>query len=288
MERRDFLAKALLGTITMMNLETFARKMEAFSPADSMMPVLFVGHGNPMNAIEKNEYHRKWQEVGKSLPRPKAILVVSAHWETEGTMVTAMEKPRTIHDFYGFPQALFDQQYNAPGSPGLAKETQQIVKKTKIQLDQSWGLDHGAWSILLPMFPKADIPVFQLSIDRTKPPQWHYDLAKELKALRKRGVLIVGSGNIVHNLRVMRWVGQPYDWALEFDALAKQKIEKADHLALIDYQKLGTIAKNAIPTNEHYLPLLYTLGVRDAKDDLTFFNEKIDLGSVSMRSVILS
>lgn len=269
----------------MMNLEAFAKMTDDLPEGESKMPVLFIGHGNPMNAIEKNDYHAAWQELGKKLPRPKAILCISAHWETTGTMVTAMEKPKTIHDFGGFPDELFAQQYPAPGSPAFAKETQTAVQKTQVELDYKWGLDHGCWSVLLPMFPKADIPVLQLSLDFRKPPQWHYDLAKELKSLRQKGVLIVGSGNIVHNLGVMRWGGKAYDWATEFDQIAKQKILNGDHQPLVNYEKLGNAAKMAIPTNEHYLPLLYTLALQDKNEKLSFFNEKIDLGSVSMRSL---
>jgi 4,5-DOPA dioxygenase extradiol len=223
--------------------------------------------------------------MGRSLPRPKAILVVSAHWLTNGTKVTAMERPRTIHDFGGFPDELFAQQYPVPGSPELAKETQSLITRTKVQSDLEWGLDHGTWSVLLPMYPKADIPVFQLSIDYSKPPQYHYDLAKELASLRKKGVLIIGSGNIVHNLGMIDWGGKAYDWAIEFDEKIKKFIDNGDHSSIINYQQMGRIAQLAVPTNDHYLPLLYALALQDKGDALSYFNAKCEMGSMSMRSV---
>lgn len=252
------------------------------------MPALFVGHGNPMNAIEDNEFSKGWKDIGERLPIPKAILCVSAHWQTAGTKVTAMEKPETIHDFYGFPQELFDVQYNAPGAVEMAQETQLLVKAKKIELDHTWGLDHGCWSVLNKMFPAASIPVYQLSLDLAASPQEHYALANELAALRKKGVLIMGSGNMVHNLRLFTMSDTAYDWAIEFDEMLKQFIEKGDHQSMIDYQKLGKAAQLSIPTNEHYLPLLYSLGVQDKKDTLSFFNAKTTAGSISMRSFLLS
>lgn len=269
----------------MVTLNSFVKDFSTEKFSDAIMPVLFVGHGNPMNAIEKNEYHKKWNELGSSLPAPRAILVISAHWLTRGTKVTAMERPKTIHDFGGFPDELFAQQYPAKGSPEFAKEVQKLVTKTKVQSDLEWGLDHGTWSVLLPMYPKADIPVFQLSIDHTQPPQYHYELAKELAALRKKGVLIIGSGNIVHNLGMVDWGGKAYDWAIEFDQKIKTFMDKGDHTSIINYDKLGTIAKYAVPTNEHYLPLLYSLALQDKKDALSYFNDKCEMGSISMRSV---
>lgn len=253
------------------------------------MPAMFVGHGSPMNAIEDNTFTRQWRALGKSLPRPKAILCVSAHWMTPGsTRVTSMEKPRTIHDFGGFPEELFRQQYPSPGAVETASETIQMVGEPKIVPDHDWGLDHGCWSVLLPMFPQADIPVFQLSLDLNKPPQWHYDLALQLRALRSQGVLVMGSGNIVHNLNRMQWGGQPFDWALEFDDWSRDRIGAGDHRALIDYSKKGTAAQLAIPTNEHYLPMLYILAMQEKTDQLSFFNEKTVMGSVSMRSFLWS
>ena len=269
----------------MVTLNSFMKSFSGEKPADEKMPVLFVGHGNPMNAIEKNEYHNTWTEMGKALPKPKSILVVSAHWLTKGTKVTAMEKPQTIHDFGGFPDELFAQQYPANGSPEFARETQALITKTKVQSDMDWGLDHGTWSVLLPMYPNADIPVFQLSIDYSQPPQYHYDLAKELAALRKKGVLIIGSGNIVHNLGMIDWGGKAYDWAIEFDEKIKKFIDSGDHSSIINYQNMGKVAQLAVPTNDHYLPLLYSLALQKKSDTLSYFNAKCEMGSVSMRSV---
>ncbi len=255
------------------------------------MPVMFVGHGNPMNAISDNSITQGWHDAALSLENaPKAVLCISAHWETKGTYVTAMETPRTIHDFYGFPQALFDVQYPAPGSPELAKFVSEEVKSTSVLLDHEWGLDHGTWSVLVKMFPEAKIPVFQLSLDYTKDAQYHYDLAKELAFLRDKGVLIVGSGNVVHNLRMARFDENPpaYDWALEFDATVKSLVENRDHNELINYQNLGSSATLSIPTPEHYLPLLYTLALQGNKEVASFFNEEMAFGSGSMRSIIIS
>jgi len=260
------------------------------------MPVLFVGHGSPMNAIEDNEFSRKWREVGQALPRPKAILCVSAHWETWGTLATGMEKPRTIHDFGGFPRELYEAQYPAPGSPWLAQETVKVVKKFEIATDLEWGLDHGAWSVLKQMFPAADIPVVQLSLDYTQEAQYHYDLAKELAPLRKEGVLIVGSGNIVHNLRrvVLRsndlsGFNQPFglDWAIEASDLLKKLIREDRHAELIHYHDLGPAVALAVPTPEHYLPMLYTLALKQDGETLTFFNDTAVAGSLTMTSLII-
>lgn len=287
MDRGNFLKLSAASV-----LAPFAMKLEAFKnwvdeqPEQQQMPVLFVGHGNPMNAILRNEFHAKWQQLGRELQRPKAILSVSAHWLTRGTYVTAMERPKTIHDFGEFPKELFDQQYNTPGAPDIARETQKLIKSTTVKEDHDWGLDHGTWSVLLPMYPKADIPVFQMSIDYTKPPQWHYELAKELSELRKKGVLILGSGNIVHNLRLIDFEGKTrFDWAHEFDEKIKTFIEKGDHKSVIAYEKMGQLAQLAVPTSDHYLPLLYTLGLQNRKDGIGFFNDKMDAGSISMRSV---
>jgi 4,5-DOPA dioxygenase extradiol len=285
MHRRNFLTALGLGAIgTKMNLQQF-HSLASDLPNSDKMPVLFVGHGSPMNAIEKNEFSNKWVEVGRQLPTPKAILVVSAHWQTKGTKVTAMDMPATIHDFGGFPQELFDAQYPAPGSPELAKQTQALITKTSVIADYDWGLDHGCWSVLLPMFPAAKIPVFQLSLDYTQPPAFHYALAQELKALRSRGVLVMGSGNIVHNLGKVQWSDKAYDWAVEFDEKIKQYILSGNHDAIINYPQLGEAAKLSVPTNEHYLPLLYSLALQDKSDSLSFFNEKATMGSISMRCV---
>ncbi len=251
------------------------------------MPVLFVGHGNPMNAIETNAFSQAWSAIGGSLPRPEAILCISAHWETEDTLITAMNRPRTIHDFHGFPRQLFEMQYPAPGSADLADLITTIIGKTEVHKDLDWGLDHGAWSVLCRMFPAADIPVVQLSIDRTQDPAFHYRLGRELRSLRNKGVLILGSGNIVHNLGVMTWDKTAYDWATEFDAKIRERIMSGDHEAIIHYENLGRNAQLAIPTNEHYLPLLYVLAAQDNRDEISFFTERVTLGSISMRSVRL-
>ena len=251
------------------------------------MPALFIGHGNPMNAIEDTEFSRAWAAVAQSLPQPKAVLCISAHWETAGTRVTAMEQPKTIHDFYGFPPALFDKRYPAPGSPDLARVTQKMMREAHVELDLEWGLDHGAWSVLCRMYPRADLPVVQLSLDQRKQPASHYELGRELRGLRKKGVLIIGSGNIVHNLREMAWEDKAYDWALKFDAKMKDLILAGDHKAIINYTKLGRSARLAVPTPEHYLPLLYVLGAQEKAESLKFFADKVTLGSMSMRSVKL-
>jgi 4,5-DOPA dioxygenase extradiol len=248
------------------------------------MPVLFVGHGNPMNAIEDNDFSQTWTELGKSLPRPQGIVCVSAHWETDGTCVTAMERPATIHDFSGFPAALENMSYPAPGSPELAQRLMSTVRLVHIRPDRSWGLDHGAWSVLCRMYPQADIPVVQVSLDAGAPPDFHYALGKDLGVLRKEGVLILGSGNMVHNLRVMAWQEGGFDWAVESDRAMADLIGAADHNALVDYEKLPH-ARLAIPTEEHYLPLLYVLGAARAGEPVTFFNDRVTLGSVSMRGV---
>lgn len=258
-----------------------------FSDTDQRMPALFVGHGSPMNAIEDNDFSRAWAQVGKSLPKPNAILCISAHWETAGTLVTGMDQPKTIHDFGGFPPELYEMEYPAPGSRDLAKLTVETVNKVPVEFDQSWGLDHGTWSVLCRMFPSADIPVIQLSLDQTRSPQFHYELGKELLALRNRGVLIVGSGNIVHNLRTITFQDKAFDWAIEFDQTVKRLIEKGDHQSIIRYQNLGQAARLAIPTNEHYLPLLYILALQVKQEQIHFFADRVTLGSISMRSVVI-
>jgi 4,5-DOPA dioxygenase extradiol len=259
-----------------------------FVDPSAKMPVLFVGHGNPMNAIEDNAFSQAWAALGQALPRPRALLCVSAHWETAGTLVTAMERPRTIHDFGGFPRALFEKLYPAPGSPELAEVVQQTVSGAPIGLDQAWGLDHGTWSVLCRMYPNADIPVVQLSLDYSQEPAVHYALGQKLRALRRKGVLIVGSGNIVHNLRLAVFRDQAYDWAVEFDQTTKDLILAGDHRALIRYEGLGRAAQLSIPTNEHYLPLLYALGAQEPGDQVRFFTDQVTLGSISMRGVWIS
>ena len=249
------------------------------------MPLLFVGHGSPMNAIEDNEFSQAWIAAGKELPRPKAILCVSAHWEAEGTQVTAMDKPKTIYDFYGFPPELYAKTYPAPGSPELAQRVRDLVKPVAVGLDQTWGLDHGAWSVLSRLFPKADVPVVQLSLDVKKSPQEHFDLGRQLKTLREEGVLILGSGNIVHNLRILNWEDSAYDWAVSYDAKVKQWILDDDLDPIIQYQQHGREAALAINSAEHYKPLLYVLGAKEPGEAVSFFAEKVTLGSISMRSL---
>lgn len=251
------------------------------------LPVLFVGHGSPMNAIEDNEYTRAWTELGKTLPRPAAVLAISAHWYGRGTHVTGMAKPKTIHDYWGFPEELYGERYPAPGSLALAHEVQRLVTSAKVSLDEEWGLDHGTWVVLKRLFPKADVPVIQLSLDYTKPATFHYALGQELASLRQRGILILGSGDIVHNLGLVDFSegAKPTDWALEFDAKSKALIEAGDHDALIHYEKLGHAAALSIPTPDHYLPLMYTLAAREPGEEAKFFAEGITFGTVSMTSV---
>jgi 4,5-DOPA dioxygenase extradiol len=268
-----------------MAIEPSIRALAAAPDNGTTMPALFIGHGSPMNAIEETEFSQAWAEVARSLPKPKAVICVSAHWQTAGTRVTAMEQPKTIHDFYGFPSALYDKRYPAPGSPDLARLAQKMMRDSHVELDSEWGLDHGAWAVLCRMFPKADVPVVQLSLDEGKAPARHYELGRELRALRKKGVIIIGSGNIVHNLREMAWEDTAYDWALEFDEKMRELILAGADKAIIDYSKLGPSARLAVPTPEHYLPLLYVLGARDESDGVAFFAEKVTLGSMSMRSV---
>jgi 4,5-DOPA dioxygenase extradiol len=255
------------------------------------MPVLFLGHGSPMNALEENEFTRGWQAAGESVPRPAAILCISAHWETRGTYVTGMEKPATIHDFGGFPQALFNVTYPAPGSPELAAEARDAIASARVGTDHRWGLDHGCWSVLKHLYPAADIPVVQLSLDYDHGAEYHYDLARELAPLRHRGVLIIGSGNMVHNLRQVAWdkmdepAGFGYDWALEANEKMKQLIASGNHRPLIDYKSQGKAFDLAIPTPDHYLPLLYALALKRHDEPVTLFNDKAVMGSLTMTSV---
>ncbi|MCF2502177.1 4,5-DOPA dioxygenase extradiol [Dyadobacter sp. CY107] len=254
------------------------------------MPVLFIGHGSPMNGIEDTAFSRRWTQMAKEIPTPAAVLVVSAHWFTNGTKITAMDFPQTIHDFGGFPPALFAVQYPAPGNPALAKEAAGLIRSAKVELNHDWGLDHGTWTVVRHMYPEAKIPVLQLSIDYTKGPQFHYDLARELMALRKKGVLIIGSGNMVHNLRMVAWdklsvQGYGYDWALQINEQFKALIQENDHKPLINYSQLGREAALAIPTPEHYLPLMYTLGLKAGKEPVSFFNDQAVGGSLTMTSV---
>jgi 4,5-DOPA dioxygenase extradiol len=293
MDRKQFLKIAGVTAFAgaTMKLKALHQLLDGFSPTDTM-PALFVGHGSPMNAIEDNVFSREMRAVAAKLPHPKAILMVSAHWETRGTKVTAQEVPPTIHDFGGFPQELFDVQYPAPGSQWLVGETKAAVQKTQVTADNTWGLDHGCWSVTRNMWPKADIPIVQISLDYTQSPQYHYELAKELAALRNKGVLIIGSGNIVHNLGMVAWnkdfnVPYAYDWATEINETFKKHIVEGNHSPLINYPTLGKAAQLAIPTPEHYLPLLYILGTQSKDDNLAFFNDIPVGGSLSMTSVVI-
>ncbi len=292
MERKKFIQSIVTGALGMTTLSAFRNFTDGLKEEEQLMPVLFVGHGSPMNGIEDTEFSRRWTQMAKEIQTPKAVLVVSAHWFTQGTKITAMDAPKTIHDFGGFPKELFAVQYPAPGNPILAKETVDIIKSAHVELDHDWGLDHGAWTIIQHMYPDATIPVLQLSIDYTKGPQYHYDLAKELYALRRKGVLIMGSGNMVHNLRMAAWdkmndTDYGYDWAKTINSKFKSLIENGDHQPLINYSSLGKEAMLAIPTPEHYLPLMYTLGLKGNKDNVSFFNDKAVAGSLTMTSVKL-
>jgi 4,5-DOPA dioxygenase extradiol len=249
------------------------------------MPVLFIGHGNPMNVIEDNEFSRAWDAAGKALPKPKAIICISAHWVTRGTLVTAMDRPRTIYDFYGFPPQMYEIRYDAPGAPDLAEQVRRIIKNTEVKPDLNWGLDHGTWTVLKRMFPKADVPVIQMSLDANIEPQKHYEISRQLKELREEGVLIIGSGNIVHNLRMARFDDSAYDWAVEFDRRIANWILQNDHDPIIHYEKGDQAAALAINTAEHYVPLLYSLALKDENESVSFFADKVMGGSISMRSV---
>ena len=263
--------------------------LQGFKERDEKMPALFIGHGSPMNGILDNEFSQAWANVAKSMDLPSAVLVVSAHWLTKGTHVTAMDFPKTIHDFGGFPQELFDVQYPAPGSPELAEQIQKEIRTVEVGLDHEWGLDHGAWTVVRHMFPDADIPVLQLSIDYFKPAQYHYNLAQQLAKLRQKGVLIIGSGNMVHNLRMVDWknidknIG--YDWAEEMNSKFVDIIEKKEHSKLFNISELGESGKLAIPTPDHYYPLMYSLGLQDQREEVEVFNNHCVAGSLSMTSV---
>lgn len=274
----------------MTGLPAFNKFTDNLDEQAQLMPALFIGHGSPMNGIEDNEFSQRWAAMAKEIPTPAAVLVISAHWLSKGTRITAMDFPKTIHDFGGFPKALFDVQYNAPGSPALAAETAAVIKYTPVALDHDWGLDHGAWSVVRRMYPDANIPVLQLSIDYTKPAKYHYELAKELYGLRKKGVLIIGSGNMVHNLGMAAWdkIDGPafgYDWALQLNETFKQLIANGNDGPLINYESLGRDTRLAIPTPEHYLPLIYSLGVKGKNNNVAFFNDKAIAGSLTMTSV---
>src|SRR5262249_41098628 len=260
-------------------------KRHLLQTARAMMPAIFFGHGNPMNAIDRNAYTAAWSEIGRSIPKPKAIVMISAHWYLPATLVTAMARPRTIHDFGGFPRPLYEVTYPAPGDVALAQRLQALVGATP---DDRWGLDHGAWSVLVHVYPDADVPIVQLSIDETQPASFHYELGKRLAPLRDEGILIAGSGNIIHNLHTYAWGRhpvEPFDWALRFQARARELIGSGDHSPLVDYESMGRDAMLSAPTPDHYLPLLYVLGARRDGDPATFPVEGIDGGSVSMLAV---
>ena len=292
MERKRFI-RLISGAAIMTNINTlssFKNFTDKLAEQEHLMPVLFIGHGSPMNGIEDTEFSRGWTNMATQIPVPQAVLVISAHWYTKGTQITAMENPPTIHDFGGFPKELFAVQYPAPGSPVLAKETAGLIHSTEVGLSHEWGLDHGTWTVVRHMYPKANIPVLQLSIDYSKEARYHYDLAKEIYSLRKKGVLIIGSGNMVHNLRMVAWdkLDKPeygYDWAIQMNQTFKELISAGSHDRLIQYQGLGKEALLAIPTPEHYLPLLYTLALQAKNDPISFFNDKAVGGSLTMTSV---
>lgn len=273
----------------MSNLDELYKHSQTL-PNTERMPVLFLGHGNPMNAIEENQFVDGFRNIAQTLPRPNSILCISAHWYIKGTKVTAMEMPQTIHDFGGFPKELFQVQYPAKGSPALARETKDILLPTMVELDEKWGLDHGAWSVIKHLYPNADIPVIQLSIDYTKVPQYHYELAQKLNSLRNKGVLMIGSGNIVHNLRLVDWKNfykdnYGFDWAIEARETMNNYLISGNYQPLINYEKQSKAVQLAIPSPDHFLPLIYTLGLQQKKEDLILFNDKLVAGSLSMTSL---
>lgn len=290
MNRKTFIKSLALLPLTAaaMKLNELNKITEIFD-STVKMPVLFLGHGSPMNAIEENEFVTGFRNIAKDIPKPNAILCISAHWETKGTFVTAMKNPTTIHDFGGFPKELFEVQYPAPGSPDLAKETKFLITKTDVGLDDKWGLDHGAWSVIKHLYPNADIPVIQLSLDYSQTPQYHYELAQQINSLRKKGVLIIGSGNIVHNLRMVEWKRLNetfgFDWAIEANEKMKNYILNGDHKQLINFRSQGKAFDLAIPTPEHYLPLLYSLALQDKNEEVKLFNDKAVAGSLTMTSL---
>ena len=272
-----------------MNLNDLESITQQFNNTEKI-PVLFLGHGSPMNAIEENQFVQGFRNISREIPKPNAILCISAHWFTNGTFVTAMQNPKTIHDFYGFPKELFEVNYPAPGSPELARETAELLLPEIVEEDHSWGLDHGAWSVIRHLYPNAEIPVIQLSIDYSKPPQYHFDLAKKLQKLREKGILIIGSGNIVHNLRMVDWknintVGAGWDWAIEAREKTNNWLLEGNFQNLIDYHRQGVALQTAVPSPDHYLPLIYSLGLKEKSENLSLFNDELIGGSLSMTSV---
>lgn len=286
MTRKEFIRHSAAGLLMTTSLSDFAAQARAW-PAAPRMPVLFVGHGSPMNAIEDNDFSRRWSQLGQEIPRPAAVLCISAHWYTRGTRVTAMPAPPTLHDFSGFPAALSAVRYPAPGNPALAENIAGSITATQVVHDHEWGLDHGTWSITRHMYPDADIPVLQLSIDFSKPATWHASLGAELKLLRDKGVLLIGSGNMVHNLGMIDWnkPDEGFDWAIEQDEQFKSDINSRNLRALTAPHAYGTAGRLAMPTPEHYLPLLYVLGASDTKDEINIFNDRAVMGSITMTSV---
>jgi 4,5-DOPA dioxygenase extradiol len=255
-----------------------------------LMPTIFLGHGNPMNALSKNAYTDGWAAIGRTIRRPQAVLSISAHWYIPGCAVTVSPAPRTIHDFGGFPKDLYAVQYPAPGSPVLARRVRDLLSPVPVALDESWGLDHGTWAVLAHVFPDADIPVVQLSIDRTQPPMFHYEMGKRLGTLREEGILVIGSGNLVHNLHTYAWgnpKAHPFDWAVRFEEQARELLLKGEDTLLVEYERLGYDAMLSIPTPDHYLPLVYLLGLRKKKEQISFPVQGVDGGSVSMLAVQL-
>jgi 4,5-DOPA dioxygenase extradiol len=291
MNRKQFIHSLTLLSFAGATMRLNAlNKMTAPFGNTERMPVLFLGHGNPMNAIEENEFVTGFRNISKQIPKPNAILCVSAHWETRGTFVTAMENPVTIHDFGGFPQALFEVQYPAPGSAELAKETKELIKSKEVGLDDKWGLDHGAWTVIKHLYPNADVPVIQMSLDYYMSPKEHYELGQQLAALRHKGVLIIGSGNMVHNLGLLQWDkmkadNYAFDWALEASEKMKHFILDGDHASLINYKSQGKSFNLAIPSAEHYLPLIYALSLKEKNEEIILFNDKAVAGSLTMTSV---
>ena len=272
-----------------MNLNDLQNISDQFTKTERM-PVLFLGHGSPMNAIEENQFVRGFREISKKIPTPNAILCISAHWFTKGTFVTSGEIQKTIHDFYGFPPELFAVQYPAKGNPELAKETVELLSPNPVIETDSWGLDHGAWSVIRHLYPEANIPVIQMSIDYTKSAQYHFELAEKLSKLRDKGILIIGSGNIIHNLRLIDWrnintVGAGWDWAIEARAKTNEWILDGNYQNLINFEKQGNALQNAVPTPDHYLPLIYTLGLKKKTEEISLFNDELIGGSLSMTSV---
>ncbi|MFM2268583.1 MAG: hypothetical protein RL757_2024 [Bacteroidota bacterium] len=289
MDRKSFLKSLITAPLVMSNLETLDKVSRSFSNTPRM-PVLFLGHGSPMNAIEENEFVRGFRTVSQRIAKPNAILCISAHWLTRGTKVTAMAMPRTIHDFGGFPDALFQVQYPAKGDPELAKLTQTLLSPTDIGLDETWGLDHGAWSVLKHLYPDADIPVIQMSIDYSQPARYHYELAKRLQPLREKGILIVGSGNMIHNLNLVDFANlhkdnYGYDWAIEARTLMNDWLKAGNYDPFLNIEQQGKAVNLAIPTPDHFFPLLYSLGLQTKDEPLTLFNDKLLGGSLSMTSV---